>query len=161
MRSPTSPNVDPGDTAREIVSTRDLTAPPADVFGAFSDPRRLARWWGPAGFTNVIHAFDLRPGGLWHLSMTGPDGTAFHNTSRFLVVEPPVRLSYVHEDPVHRFTMTMTFAALGTGTRLIWQMVFDSAAEAERVRAIIIAANEQNFDRLVQHLSLSASQRVP
>lgn len=150
--SPSQP-ADPGDSHREIVSTRDLTVPPADVFGAFSDPRRLARWWGPAGFTNVIHEFDLRPGGRWRLTMTGPDGTAYHNTSRFLTIEPPLEVSFVHEDPVHQFQMTMTFAALVAGTRLTWRMRFDSAAEAERVRAFVVAANEQNFDRLAQHLS--------
>lgn len=153
MRSSSPPNVDPGDSAREIVSTRDLAAPPSAVFGAFSDPHRLARWWGPAGFTNVIDAFDFQPGGLWRLTMTGPDGTAYANTSRFLAIEPPGRISYVHEDPVHQFTMTMTFAALASGTRLTWRMRFDSAAEAGRVRAFVVAANEQNFDRLAQHLT--------
>jgi uncharacterized protein YndB with AHSA1/START domain len=145
--------MDPGDSVREIVSTRDLNAPPSDVFGAFSDPRRLALWWGPAGFTNVIHAFDLQPGGLWRVTMTGPDGTAYHNTSRFLRIEPPGEVSFVHEDPVHQFTMTMTFAARAAGTRLTWRMRFDDAAEAERVRAFVVAANEQNFDRLAQHLA--------
>lgn len=153
MRSSANPTVDPGDSVREIVSIRDLNAPPSDVFGAFTDPRRLARWWGPAGFTNVIHEFDLRPGGLWRLTMTGPDGAAYLNTSRFLAVEPTGRVSYVHEDPVHQFTMTMTFAAVVSGTRLTWRMRFDSAAEAERVRAFVVAANEQNFDRLAQHLA--------
>jgi len=153
MSSSSPPTDDPSDPAREIISTRDLDAPPSDVFGAFSDPEHLARWWGPAGFTNVIHTFDLRPGGLWRLTMTGPDGTAYHNTSHFLAVEPPVRVVFVHEDPVHQFTMTMTFAPLAAGTRLTWRMCFDEAAEAERVRAFVVAANEQNFDRLAQHLT--------
>lgn len=152
MHPKTAQPIDPDEAAREIVSTRDLNAPPSAVFDAFCDPRRLAHWWGPAGFTNVIHEFDLRPGGLWRLTMTGPDGTAYHNTSRFLTIVPPAEVSFVHEDPVHRFRMTMTFAALATGTRLTWRMRFDATDEAERVRAFVVAANEQNFDRLAQHL---------
>ena len=35
------------------------------------DPARIARWWGPAGFTNTIHTFDFRPGGEWRRS-AGP-----------------------------------------------------------------------------------------
>ena len=38
----------PGD--REIVSTRVFDAPRERVFRAFSDPSRLARWWGPMTF---------------------------------------------------------------------------------------------------------------
>ena len=44
--------------------------------------------------------------------------------------------------------MTMTFAEEAGRTRLTWRMLFESAAELERVRAFIPAANEQNFDRL-------------
>jgi uncharacterized protein YndB with AHSA1/START domain len=28
-------------------TTRDIPASSEEVFAAFSDPRRLARWWGP------------------------------------------------------------------------------------------------------------------
>lgn len=153
----TAPAAPEDDPAREIISGRDLAAPPEDVFRAFSDPTRLARWWGPAGFTNVIHEFDLRPGGRWRLTMTGPDGTAYHNESRFIAIEPPERIVFVHEDPVHRFQMTMTCAGHAGGTRLTWRMQFDAVAEADRVRPFVTAANEQNFDRLEQHLALPRS----
>src|SRR5262245_45534679 len=35
----------------EIVNRRTIDAPIATVFDAFSDPAKLALWWGPNGFT--------------------------------------------------------------------------------------------------------------
>ena len=60
-----------------------VAATPAQVFAAMSDPERVARWWGPDGFTNTIHRFDFRPGGTWLLTMHGPDGKDYPNESRF------------------------------------------------------------------------------
>ncbi len=45
------------DTARTLPFSRQA------VFDAFADPRQLALWWGPDGFSNVIHRFDFHPGG--------------------------------------------------------------------------------------------------
>lgn len=135
-------------SAREIVSVRTFAAPRARVFEAFRDPAQLAQWWGPQGFTNTIHEFDLRPGGAWRLTMRAPHGAEFANHSTFLEVAPPERIVFQHLEPVHGFRMTMLFAAAPGGTTLTWRMLFDSADEAARVRNFVAAANEQNFDRL-------------
>ena len=47
---------------REIVSVCVFDAPREQVFDAWTNPKRLSRWWGPQGFTNTFHEFDLRPG---------------------------------------------------------------------------------------------------
>lgn len=71
---------------REPVTSRVLEAPRERVFRAFSDPAHLERWWGPKGFTNTFHEFDLRPGGNWRFVMHGPDGADFPNESVFVEV---------------------------------------------------------------------------
>jgi uncharacterized protein YndB with AHSA1/START domain len=43
--------------------SRVLPYPPEEVFEAFTRPDRLARWWGPRGFTNTSEAFEFTPGG--------------------------------------------------------------------------------------------------
>jgi len=134
---------------REFVTSRVIDAPRPRVFRAFSDPSRLAHWWGPAGFTNTFEAFDLRPGGLWRFVMHGPDGTNHPNESVFVdVVEP----EYVIFDHVsgHHFRMTITFTADGEKTLVGWRQVFDTAEERERIAAFVIPANEQNLDRLAE-----------
>jgi uncharacterized protein YndB with AHSA1/START domain len=132
----------------EIVSTRLFDAPRETVFAAFSDPSRLARWWGPKGFANTFHEFDPRPGGAWRFVMHGPDGTDYPTAKRFVEVAAPQRAVFDHLGGSHRFRMTMTFANEAGKTRLTWLMAFESAQEAARVRAFVAEANEQNFDRL-------------
>jgi uncharacterized protein YndB with AHSA1/START domain len=137
---------------REIVSTRLFDAPRELVFAAFSDPERLKHWWGPNGFTNTISAFDLRPDGVWKLVMRGPDGTDYHNESIFVEVVKPERIVFDHQKPIHWFRMTMAFTDEGGKTRLTWRMRFESKEELDKVRNFIPTANEQNFDRLAEHL---------
>lgn len=137
---------------REVVSTRLFDAPRDQVFAAFSDPAQLAKWWGPDGFTNTIKKFDFRPGGDWHLTMHGPDGTDYRNESVFVKIVEPERIVFDHLRTMHRFLMTMTFSEFDGKTRLTWRQRFESAAELEKVRAFVPAANEQNFDRLASHL---------
>jgi uncharacterized protein YndB with AHSA1/START domain len=122
------------------------------VFNAFADPARLPRWWGPKGFTNTIHQFDLKPGGRCRLTMHGPNGVDYHNEKEFTEVVKPERIVFQHLEPMHHFQMTMLFAEEGGKTRLTWRMLFESAAEATRLRSFISEANEQNFDRLAAHL---------
>lgn len=75
----------PDSTAdREFVHFRLVEAPRERVFKAFSDPARLARWWGPHGFGSTFHEFDLRPGGAWRFVMHGPDGANYPNQSVFV-----------------------------------------------------------------------------
>jgi uncharacterized protein YndB with AHSA1/START domain len=141
---------------REIVSTRVFDAPRERVFRAFSDPRVLARWWGPDGFTSTFQEFDFRPGGAWRFVMHGPDGADYRNESAFIEVVSPERIVLEHLRPMHRFLMTMTFADEAGKTRLTWRMEFESVAELNRVRAFIPVANEQNFDRLQAQLAAMA-----
>jgi uncharacterized protein YndB with AHSA1/START domain len=137
---------------REVVSARVLAVPPERVFQAFRDPAVLARWWGPRGFTNTFQAFDLRPGGAWRFVMRGPDGAEYVSAVDFVEVAPPGRLVLDHLRPMHRFRLAMSFTAEGEGTRLEWRMRFESADEAGRVRALVLEANQQNFDRLEAEL---------
>lgn len=146
-------NFIPASAAPAIVNTRVFPVPMTELFAAFGDPARLARWWGPAGFTNSIQEFDFRPGGAWHITMRAPGGAEYPNESRFLEVSPPNRVVFEHLGPMHRYWMTMEFGPAEGGARLTWQMRFESSAEHARLREFIAGANEQNFDRLAACLA--------
>ena len=152
MASPQPSPVEPP-SEREVLSSRFFAEPPEAVFAAFADPAQLARWWGPNGFANTFHEFDFRPGGRWRFTMHGPDGAEYHNECDFTEVSRGERIVFVHQLPVHRFEMTMTFADQAGGTALTWRMLFDSAADCAPIKRFIAAANEQNFDRLAAHLT--------
>jgi uncharacterized protein YndB with AHSA1/START domain len=69
---------------RSIIGSRQFDAPRALVFSVWTDPKHLAQWWGPNGFTTTTHAYDFRPGGVWRFVMHGPDGRDYQNRITFL-----------------------------------------------------------------------------
>jgi uncharacterized protein YndB with AHSA1/START domain len=137
----------------ELTSTRWINTPRASVWEHHVDPTKLAQWWGPAGFTNTFETYDLRPGGLWRLSMHAPDGAVYRMEKRFVEVAAPERIVHDHLDPSHAFRMTVALTEEAGGTRVTWRMCFESAEEFARVKDFIAGANEQNFDRLESLLS--------
>ena len=143
-------------TSRELVSTRTVPYPPAALYAAFADPARLARWWGPAGATNEFQEFDLRPGGRWRLTMRMPDGSAYPMEKTFVEANPPRRVAVAHAQAGHDFTLTMDYEAVPGGTRLTWRTRFATEEQLAAVEKAFAAANEQNFDRLAQHLAATA-----
>lgn len=133
---------------REFVHARQIDAPPEHVFRAFAEPERLARWWGPEGFTSTFETFDLRPGGTWRFVMHGPDGTDYPNEHVFRELAPPNRVVVEHVSEDHHFFLTITFEAKGRQTLVGWRQLFDSAEHKEKIAAFVHQANEQNLDRL-------------
>jgi uncharacterized protein YndB with AHSA1/START domain len=80
-----------------VVSTeRVLSANPREVFAAFEQPDRLARRWGPSGFTNTFERFEFKPGGRWVFVMHGPNGARYPNESGFREIEPDARIVIEH-----------------------------------------------------------------
>lgn len=131
----------------EIVSSRLFAQPASLLFAAFTDGRRLARWWGPKDFRSTFHEFDPQPGGRWRFTMHGPDGTDYPNESQFLEVVPPRRLVLRHLSGPE-FKLTVTFADEHGGTRVTWRMEFATARLCARVRRYAAPANEESFERL-------------
>lgn len=122
---------------------------PEEVFAAISDPARLARWWGPAGFSNTFETFEFRAGGRWLFTMHGPDGKNYPNESRFLEIVPNALVRIQHTNLPH-FELSLALAPEGAGTRLTWVAVFEDAEFAEKLRSFLETANAQNLDRLAQ-----------
>ena len=127
---------------------RDIPAAPAAVFAAIENSTRLARWWGPAGFSNSFEVCDFQPGGIWRYVMHGPGDKHYPNESRFETIEPARKLVIRHvSQPHYRLTITLTPTASG-GTRVDWLQAFDDERVASGIAHIVEPANEQNLDRL-------------
>ena len=82
-------------TGTEFVIIREFSAPRELVFKAWTDPKQLAQWWGPRGFTNPVCEWDVRPGGKIYDVMRGPDGTEHGMGGEFREIVPPEKLSFV------------------------------------------------------------------
>lgn len=133
-------------------TSREIPATPEQVFAAIRDPDRLARWWGPAGFTNTFEVCEFRPGGRWAFVMHGPDGRSFPNENVFAAIEPPTRVAIDHVVG-HKFRLTIGLAPSATGTRVSWSQTFEDANEARRIEHVVVPANEQNLDRLAAEVA--------
>ena len=122
---------------RELVFRRTLNAPRELVFDAWTNPAHLQHWWGPNGFSAEVHEMNLVAGGMWKLTLTGPDGRKYPNKMIFLEVNKPEKLVYIHTgddetEPV-AFHITVTFETNGDKTDLTMRQLFPSAEERARV----------------------------
>lgn len=138
--------------ASTFQTRRDLAASPAQVFAAIQDPVRLARWWGPQGFTNTFESFEFRPDGKWVFKMIGPDGRTYHNECVFDAIDPNRRV-FIRHVSAPTFVLTIALESTAAGTRVTWEQVFDDPLVAAAVRAIVEPSNEQNLDRLTREVA--------
>ncbi len=129
-----------------FTTARDIAASPEAIFAAFADAERLARWWGPAGFTNTFEVCEFQVGGQWKYTMHGPDGQDFPNESVFREIDPPQRLVIEHFNP--DYVLTITLEPLEGGTRVGWEQTFENDNLAQRIAGVIVPANKQNLDKL-------------
>jgi uncharacterized protein YndB with AHSA1/START domain len=121
-----------------------------------SDPDRVAKWWGPAGFTNTIHKFEFTPGGSWLLTMHGPDGTNYPNESRFTRIVADQLFEIEHLNG-HHFVLTIELQPHANGTEVKWRQTFDTAEHHQRIAEFVASANEQNLERLAVEVALGKS----
>ena len=131
------------------------------VWDAWTDPKQVAQWWGPRGFTLTTHSKDLRPGGSWVYTMHGPDGTDYPNKTLYHEVEPYAKLVYDHganDDRPPLFRVTALFTAVKGKTKLEMSMTLPTPEAAEETRSFIKkAGGESTWDRLGEHLIKESS----
>ena len=137
---------------REVRTTRVIAAPREEVFAAWTDPSILACWYGPNGFSNTFHRFELKPEGVWEFTMHGPTGD-FNNTCVFKRIEPDTYLEFDHLKEMHFYKAMVTFTEVTESTIIDWTMRFDTAEELAPIRDFIEKANEENMDKLQDHLN--------
>jgi uncharacterized protein YndB with AHSA1/START domain len=126
-------------------------APRDLVFKAWTERERLMRWFGPKGVTIPTCTLDLRPGGVFHYCMRGPEvGADMWGKWVFREIVRPERLVFVVSFSDERGGMsrhpfmpdwpretlsTVTFAVhagKGGGTVVTVRWAAINATEAER-----------------------------
>lgn len=137
----------------EIYSSRELNAPLELAYQAFANPMHLQKWWGPEGFTNTIHEFDLRTGGKWLLTMHGPEKGHYENSSVFVKVVPNKLVAWTRtSQPL--FDMEVEFEQLSQSkSKISFRMIFKTVDECEKMKNFVVPKNEENFDRLERELT--------
>lgn len=145
---------------RELVITRMFDAPRELVFRAWTDPRHLAQWWGPHGFTNPLCELDARPGGTILIHMQGSDGVVIPTKGVFQEVSEPERLILMltnFEDadgrPQLEILNTVTFTEVEGKTRLTLRAVIvKGTPEVAASLATMEEGWNESLDRLAESL---------
>jgi uncharacterized protein YndB with AHSA1/START domain len=79
---------------RDFLLTRIIGATRARLFDAWTDPRQLAQWWGPRGFTCPVCTVDLRPGGAYRIVMRSADGADYPLKGVYREIVRPEKLVF-------------------------------------------------------------------
>lgn len=122
--------------------TADFAAPVERVWGVYSDPRQLERFWGPPGWPATFTAWDHTVGGRANYSMTGPRGEKSSGYWEFLSIDEPqgfeVLDGFADEEgnrnqdfPAMR--MEFHFEPTADGTRMVTVSHFTSLEALEQI----------------------------
>ncbi|MBI3744656.1 MAG: SRPBCC domain-containing protein [Chloroflexi bacterium] len=154
-------------TSQEIVVTRVLDAPREAVWKAWTEPKRLMRWWAPKGCTTPVCKVDLRVGGIFHFCMRTPEGRDIWGRGVYREIVKPERIAYIDSfadadgnlvAPAHygmsaehpsETLVTVTFAAQGGKTKVtLRHAIALSVPEREATQQGWV----EMFDRLAEEL---------
>lgn len=160
-----------GTTAEpRFIIVRTFDAPRERVWRAWTEPKQMARWWGPKIFTTPVCEMDVRPGGAYRVVMRGPDGVDYPLTGNFREIAAPERLVLTMDptghpaawhdlvdphraagenNPAGILLTTVTFEDLGGKTRLTVQTRFESARIGEAMLKMGMTEGwSESLDRL-------------
>ena len=112
-------------TDRDVYITRSFAAPRATVWKFWTEPERLAEWFGPAGIHTPVERIDvdLREGGRWNLGMTDDtSGEIFPlETTVLTAVEPEyleLHIASARGGEIEDVLLRITFHDHGATTRM-------------------------------------------
>jgi len=127
--------MDTNSTRPSLTIKRRIKAPPAKVYGAWTDPEKIMHWFGPhetvAG--SVRAELDVRVGGRFRANFDTADGEHHQVGGIYREVVPDERLAFSwawHSTPERESLVTLTFRPDGDGTMLTLhhEQFFDQAA---------------------------------
>lgn len=136
----------------DLFHERFLDFPREVVYRALTDAERLPKWWGPRGFKNRSLSCSPRPGGLWVVTLVGPDGQEYANEYRFTELAEPERVVVEHLTG-HWFRLTVELVLAPGGTNVTWRQTFGTREQRDEVAAYCVPGNEENLDKLGEFLA--------
>ena len=145
---------------KELTITRLINASRQRVWKAWTDPKQVAQWWGPRGFTNPVCEIEARVGGRILIHMSGFNMIA-PMAGTFTEVVEPERLVFTNNaytdaslsKVLIEAITTVTFKDEGGKTRLtVHNAVLKAAPEATQALAGMEPGFNQQTDKLEEFL---------
>jgi uncharacterized protein YndB with AHSA1/START domain len=156
-----------GSSKQELVLTRTFDAPRELVFKVWTDPKHVAQWWGPAGFTNPVCELEARSGGAIRIHMRAPDGTVYPMTGVYQEFVAPERLVFTSSaldgagQPMFEILTTVTFAEqAGKTTQVLRARVTKKTDGADVYLDGMEAGWTQSLERLAGYLAAKSGPLV-
>ena len=122
-------------TRPSLTLKRRLNAAPAKVYAAWTDPEKIARWFGPSQVVagSVRADIDARIGGRYRISFKMQDGEHHEVAGVYREMVPNQRLTFSwawHSTPERESQVTVSLKPDGDGTLLTLhhEQMFDEAA---------------------------------
>lgn len=141
----------PAVTDRDVYITRSFAAPRDVVWKFWTEPARLAEWFGPAGFHTPLERIDvsLVEGGTWHLGMTADaTGEVYPLSATFLrIIEPEyleLHIASASGGDIEDVTLRIQFHDHGETTR----MTLHQGPFSPEHRDLTVEGWEQSFEKL-------------
>lgn len=163
----TATRIDRGSTATtaiyqdgtDLVFERIFEAPRDLVWKAYTEPDRVARWWGPHGTTTTVAEMDVRPGGKWRYISRAADRDDVTFYGEYLEIDAPSRFAWTflfNADGVGEQggRETFVFEDLGDRTKVVSRGHFGSVEAIEGAVAVgMVGGAIETWDRLAAHLA--------
>jgi uncharacterized protein YndB with AHSA1/START domain len=112
-------------TSYQLLLEREFDAPRDLVFEVWSEPKHLANWWGPNGFSMPFCEVDFRVGCQYRICMRSPEGEDHWLRGEYKVIDQPQRLV---------FTWLRENADGSVWCDTLVEISFEGAAERTRFR---------------------------
>jgi uncharacterized protein YndB with AHSA1/START domain len=127
-----------------ITVSREFEATPHVIWEAWTEARRLEKWWAPKPFKAVTKDFDFRVGGHWNYLMAGPNDethwAAMHFT-RIDTLHSFESTSYLTDDTgMVRSDLPVTF----------WHVQFTKSAVGTLLDVTVTGAEPRALEKLLE-----------
>jgi uncharacterized protein YndB with AHSA1/START domain len=147
---------------REVMVKHTCDARRDVVFKAWTDPKLVALWWGPHGFTNPVCELDVRPGGAIRIHMRAPDGTVYPMTGVYREIVEPERLVFTSSpldekgQAIFELLQIVTFIEQGGKTEItVHSRVLKTTAEAD----FYLQGMEEGWSQSLERLATALQER--
>jgi uncharacterized protein YndB with AHSA1/START domain len=127
-------SVQPAIAPRPILTLkRRLNAPPEKVYAAWTEPKKIVRWFGPDAGPVKLASADVRVGGRYAVEFNAEDGEQHHVSGVYREVVPNEKLVFSwawRTMPERESLVTVLIKPEGTGSllTLIHEQFFDEPA---------------------------------
>lgn len=127
---------------KTLLIIREFNSPIDKVWHSWTDSTALDKWWAPKPYKADTKTFDLKPGGIWLYSMTGPQGDVSWCRQDYGAIKPKSELTWtarfcdekgVIDNSFPTMHWVVKFMASNTGTRIETKLSFDNEADMQKI----------------------------